>query len=455
MKDYLVQTHATSQPIYKQFLANLGVKVWEDYSEFPTLYLVHASPEQIEAIKSNKETKMVETANRHANKFSDVDEVGNIIESGEMDELGGTFAVGKQNLTTYDNWGLGRIDERGKDEPNVYRYEKTGAGVDAYIIDSGVFEHSDLTGRVVNLWTGFTIFDDEDGHGTHVASTVAGKRYGVAKNATIYNVKVFDASVSAPISLIASGCNAALKHHRDKIAQGVNRPSVVNMSLGGNGSLLNVVVAEMQKAGMVICVAAGNESGDLDRTIDVYPAESPNVITVNSVNKTDRPSTFNNYGSACDAFAPGEAIKAAGIQSTTWWSQMSGTSMASPHWAGVCALALEGQPIFTTKAEVEQFYAFVLGASTLDRVIFDGVWSGFDSRFVNKIAYSLLEKDEAADVAEPVVPAPVITPPVIAPSPVPVAPLPTPPKKESGNKNLIYIGIGVVVVIGIIIALAV
>lgn len=445
MKDYLVQTHDdTDQLTYSKFLHDTGVKVREDYSEFPTLYLMNASLDQIEAVQNNKETKTVETANRKAKKFSKVDEVGNEIETGEAESVGGAFAVGKQNLSDYDNWGLGRIDERAKAEPSIYRYEKTGADVDVYIIDSGVTEHSDLTGRVVNLWTGFPIYEDEDGHGTHVASTVAGKRYGVAKNATIYNVKVFDASVSAPISTIVSGCNAALKHHKNKIATGVNRPSVVNMSLGGDGSLLNTVVTEMQKAGMVIAVAAGNESGDLDRNIDVYPAESPNVLTVNSLNDSERASWFNNYGSACDIFAPGEAIIAAGYAGPTHWARMSGTSMATPHVAGVCALVLEGQPIYKSKAEVANFYSYILSASTPNKVIFDGEWAGLASRFNNKIVYSLL--GDSVPAPDPNAPAP-------APAPTPVAA--PQPKEESGSKKWIIVGVVAVVIIGVIVAVAV
>ena len=443
MKDYLVQTHDdTDQKTYSKFLQDASIKVWEDFSEFPTLYLVNASLEQIESVQNNKETKTVETANRKAKKFANTDEVGNEIRTGEAEPVAGASAAGKQNLSDYDNWGLGRIDERDKVEPSIYRYERTGANVDVYIIDSGVTEHSDLTGRVVNLWTGFPIYEDEDGHGTHVASTVAGKRYGVAKNATIYNVKVFDASVSAPISTIVSGCNAALKHHKDKITKGVNRPSVVNMSLGGDGSMLNIVVTEMQKAGMVIAVAAGNESGDLDRNIDVYPAESPNVLTVNSLNNTERASWFNNYGSPCDLFAPGEDILAAGYDGPTRWSIMSGTSMATPHVAGVCALALEGQPIYTNKNQVENLYAFILSSATPDRVIFDGSWKEFSDRFTNKIAYSFLADD---------IPAPDPSAPAPAPTPV-VAPQ---PKEDEGSKKWIIVGVIAVVVIGIIVAVAV
>jgi subtilisin family serine protease len=227
------------------------------------------------------------------------------------------------------------------------------------------------------------------------------------------------------------------------------------MSLGGDGSLLNSIVATMQQAGMVICVAAGNESGDLDRTIDVYPAESPNVLTVNSLNNTERPSWFNNYGSVCDVFAPGEGIIAAGIKSTTWWSRMSGTSMATPHVAGVCALVLEGQPIYKSKSEVDNFYKAVLASATADKVIFDGDWSGFDSRFVNKIVYSLMEKDTPDPVIVPEVPAPVITDPVIAPSPVPVPGVPAPEKDDGGSKKWIIIGAVVAVVVGIVIAVVV
>jgi len=436
MKAYLVQTHEDIDfRSYTAFLQDLDVLIHEDYSEFPTLYLVSASNTQLEEIQNNKETKTVEEANKQARKFAK-DEVGREIRKGEIPKTVTLAAVGEQSLGINDNWGLGRIDDRDQINLKRYIYEKTGQNVDVYIIDSGVTEHSDLKGRVWNLWTAFNIFEDEDGHGTHVASTVAGTRYGVAKLARIYNVKVFDANVSAPITTIVSGCNAALKHHKSKITKGENRPSVVNMSLGGDGSMLNTVVAEMQKAGMIVCVAAGNEKGDLDNDINVYPAESPNVLTVNSLNDIERPSWFNNYGSVCDVFAPGEGIKAADFENSAGWAEMSGTSMATPHVAGVCALALEGKSIYTTKTQVEGFYTFILTSATIGLVLFDGGWSGFHDRFPNKIVYSL------ADGEAP-------------PAPVPVpAPIPLPEDEdEGGSKKWIFIAAGVIV-LGIILAVA-
>lgn len=438
MKLYLIQTHDdTDTTAYTEFLDGLEVSISVDYSEFPTLYLVTASNTQLEKIQDNKETKTVEEANKQAKRFAK-DEVGREIRKGKVTETVSLASVGEQNIGINDNWGLGRIDDRSKIDLKKYIYEKTGQNVDVYIVDSGVTEHSDLEGRVVNLWTGFNTFEDEDGHGTHVASTVAGRRYGVAKQARIYNVKVFDASVSAPITTIVAGCNEALKHHRTKIAQGTDRPSVVNMSLGGDGSMLNLVVTEMQKAGMVVCVAAGNEAGDLDHNINVYPAESPNVLTVNSLNDIERPSWFNNYGSVCDIFAPGEGIIAADFESSTGWAEMSGTSMATPHVAGVCALALEGKSIYTTKAQVESFYNYILAFATPDLVIFDGGWSGFQDRFQNRIVYSLVDGEAPA-----------------APIPVPALPVEEEEKEESDSKKWIFIGVGVLVVIGIIVAVAV
>lgn len=433
MKLYLIQTHDnTDTEAYTEFLSQIEVSVGEDYSEFATLYLVTASNTQLEKIQNNKETKTVEEANKHVRKFAK-DEVGREIRKGKTSETVTLASIGEQTIGINDNWGLGRIDDRSKIDLKKYVYDKTGQNVDVYIIDSGVTEHSDLEGRIVNLWTGFKSFEDEDGHGTHVASTVAGRRYGVAKQARIYNVKVFDASVSAPITTIVSGCNAALKHHRNKITTGENRPSVVNMSLGGDGSMLNIVVAEMQKAGMVVCVAAGNEAGDLDHNINVYPAESPNVLTVNSLNSIDRPSWFNNYGSVCDIFAPGEGIIAADFEDSTGWAEMSGTSMATPHVAGVCALALEGKSIYSTKDQVESFYNYILAFATPGLVIFDGGWSGFQDRFQNRIAYSLVDGEAPT-----------------APAPVPV-PLEE-EKEESDSKKWIFIGVGALVIIGIIVA---
>jgi subtilisin family serine protease len=436
MKSYLVQTHEnTDQGEYSQFLLDLGATIFEDYSEFPSLYLISVSNTQMEEVQNNKETKTVEEANKQATKFSDfdLDEVGNEIQKGEMEEKATVLAAGEQTLGITDNWGLGRIDERARGDSKKYIYEKTGQNVDVYIIDSGVNPHSDLEGRIVNLWTGFNIFEDEDGHGTHVASTVAGRRYGVAKQAQIYNVKVFDANVSSPITTIVAGCNEALKHHRKKIAEKQNRPSVVNMSLGGDGSMLNLVVAEMQKAGMVVCVAAGNEKGDLDNDINVYPAESPNVLTINSLNSIDRLSWFNNYGSVCDICAPGEEIIAADYSNSTGWARMSGTSMATPHVAGVCALALEGKPIYTSKNQVDSFYSFILEAATTGQIFFDGGWTGFSSRFSDRIVYSLVDD---------------------APAPAPVVPVPpVPEEKEGGSKKWIFIAAGVIV-LGIILAVA-
>lgn len=434
MKQYLVQTHDdTDQVAYTEFLNSLGVEIGEDYSHFPTLYLVTADNVQLELLKNNKETKEVEPANKHAMKFSRLDEVGNVVETGENAPSAGVFAVGEQKLGTNDNWGLGRIDEHERYNLSTYIYNNSGVGVDVYVIDSGISNHVDIAGRINNLWTAYSIFEDEDGHGTHVASTIGGERYGVAKDVMLHNVKVFDASVSAPITTIVSGCNAALSHHKSKVNNGINRPSVVNMSLGGDGSMLNTVVAEMQKAGMVVCVAAGNASGDLDNSINVYPAESPNVLTVNALNDQDRASYFNNYGSACDIFAPGERIKAADYNNLSGgWASMSGTSMATPHVAGVCALALEGKPIFTTKEQVDAFFKYITDYATQNMIVFDGVWEGYDSRFQNKIVYSLLSyTTEPAPAPEPT--------PEPAPEPTPV-PSPGADKgKKKGKKWLLLL----------------
>ncbi len=235
-------------------------------------------------------------------------------------------------------WGLDRIDQRNRPLNRTYTYGPTGAGVDTYIIDTGVLAtHREFTGR---MGVGATAINDGrgtsdcNGHGTHVAGTVAGTTYGVAKGATVIPVRV--------LGCTGSGSNSGVIAGIDWVAANASGPSVANMSLGGGASTAtDAAVQRAVSAGVTMVVAAGNEN---QNACNVSPARAANAITVASTTSTDARSSFSNYGSCVDIFAPGSSITSAWYQSTTQTRTISGTSMASPHVAGAAALFLQRNP---------------------------------------------------------------------------------------------------------------
>lgn len=240
-------------------------------------------------------------------------------------------------------WGLDRIDQRTLPLNSSYNYNSNGSGVTAYIIDTGVYSgHSEFTGRVVN---GFTAINDgkgtEDchGHGTHVAGTVAGTVYGVAKQATIVPVRVLSCSGSGSYSGVIAGIDWTVSHHQAGV------PAVANMSLGGGASsAVNAAVARAVADGITYVVAAGNENSN---ACTRSPASAPDAITVAASTSVDSRASFSNWGTCVDIFAPGQSITSAYIGGATRITSMSGTSMASPHVAGVAALYLGSNPSAT------------------------------------------------------------------------------------------------------------
>ncbi|UTA46867.1 S8 family peptidase [Simiduia sp. 21SJ11W-1] len=252
-------------------------------------------------------------------------------------------------------WGLDRIDQRSSSLDTKYNYTSTGAGVRAYVIDTGVNSHPDFGGRVQNGWD----FVDNDGnssdcqgHGTHVAGTVASSTWGVAKGATVVGVRVLGCNGSGTNSGVISGI--------DWVAQNHVKPAVANMSLGGGASTaVDNAVANLVNAGVVTVVAAGNDNSN---ACNYSPAREASAITVGSTAQGDARSYFSNYGSCVDIFAPGSSITSTSQSggSTT----MSGTSMASPHVAGVAALYLAENP-GATPAQVE---AALEGAATQNAI---------------------------------------------------------------------------------------
>ncbi len=234
-------------------------------------------------------------------------------------------------------WGLDRIDERAQLVGADFTYNSAGVGVTAYIIDTGILlGHNEFTGRLAGGYDAVTSGgngNDCNGHGTHVAGTVGGTTYGVAKGVTLIPVRVLSCSGSGSNAGVIAGVDWVRGHHPAGVA------AVANMSLGGGASTaLDNAVAAAIADGVTFAVAAGNSNRD---ACSYSPARTPAAITVGATTSTDARASYSNYGSCLDIFAPGSAITSAWIRSNTDVNTISGTSMASPHVAGVAALYLQ------------------------------------------------------------------------------------------------------------------
>lgn len=235
-------------------------------------------------------------------------------------------------------WGLDRVDQARLPLSTTYSYTSLGSGVVAYVIDTGVYHlHTDFGGRAEAGYDAITQTPgqvDNNGHGTHVAGTIGGSKYGVAKGVTIVPVKVCGADGSCSGSAILHALSWAVTTNRPT----ANRKKVINMSLGGGlWSALDSAVANATNAGVSVVVAAGNSNVDACGT---SPARAASAITVGATTSTDARASFSNYGSCLDLFAPGNGILSTWIGSTSATRSISGTSMASPHAAGMVARLL-------------------------------------------------------------------------------------------------------------------
>lgn len=271
-------------------------------------------------------------------------------------------------------WGLDRIDQRNLPLNNSYTYNFTGAGVTAFIIDTGIlFSHNEFGGRASS---GYDFVDNDTnasdchGHGTHVAGTVGGGTYGVAKGVSLVAVRVLDCSGSGTISGVIAGINWVTSQH-------TNGKAVANMSLGGGVSTsLDDAVRNSIADGVVYAIAAGNSNRDACK---FSPARVLEAITVGATTSTDARASYSNYGSCLDLFAPGSSITSAWYTSNTATNTISGTSMATPHVAGVAALYLEGHT-----ATPQQVRDAIVGAAT------PGVVGNPGRNSPNLLLYSLI-----------------------------------------------------------------
>jgi len=256
-------------------------------------------------------------------------------------------------------WGLDRIDQRALPLSGTYSYNNSGAGVTAYIIDTGIdFSHTEFGIRAIPGFDAFTDGqngNDCNGHGTHVAGTVGGTTYGVAKGVTLVAVRVLDCGGSGSWSGVVAGVDWVVAHHA------AGSPAVSNMSLGGGvSSTVDAAVDRMITDGVASAVAAGNgnQVGVAQDACRYSPARVARAMTIGATTRTDAKTSWSNYGKCVDWFAPGAGITSAWIGGgNAEKNTISGTSMATPHTAGVAALYLQSNSSATPQQVRDALYA--------------------------------------------------------------------------------------------------
>jgi subtilisin family serine protease len=303
--------------VAREVVQTHGGRVNHTYSAALNGFAANLSPAAVEALRRNPQVKYVAED---------------------------AMAYPDQTVQPGATWGLDRVDQRDLPLSTTYSYNATGSGIRVYVIDTGIrTSHVEFGARAsvgTDLVGDGQNGQDCNGHGTHVAGTIAGTVYGVAKDAQVISVRVFGCSGGAPFSTIIAAV--------DWVTVNAVKPAVTNMSLGGGVyEPMNTAVANSIASGVVYAVAAGNESID---ACNRSPASTPTAITVGSTASNDTRSYFSNWGTCVDLFAPGSDITSA------WWNAdnaintISGTSMATPHTAGVAALYLQANPTATPAA---------------------------------------------------------------------------------------------------------
>jgi subtilisin family serine protease len=264
------------------------------------------------------------------------------------------------DIQTGPVWGLDRIDEHALPMDGLYDYASNGGGVTAYVIDTGIAPHPEFGTRLkagTSTVRGQKTTADCNGHGTHVAGTIAGTTYGVAKQATLVPVRVLDCRGSGAWSGIVAGIDWAISHHQ----QGT--PAVANMSLGGGVSLsVDDAVTRLIADGVTVAVAAGNDDAD---AANFSPARVQEALTVAATDSVDARASFSNFGAGVDLFAPGVGVTSAWLSGGI--NTISGTSMATPHVTGAAALVLS-RSAATRAYSPAQVAAELTGAATANAV---------------------------------------------------------------------------------------
>ncbi len=324
------------------------------------------------------------------------------------------------------SWGLDRIDQVQLPLNNSYTFNSRGAGVKVYIVDTGIrASHSEFAGRVLSGYSAFADgTNDCHGHGTHVAGTVGGATAGVARSVTLVAVRVMDCSGSGSSSGVIAGLNYVASQKKSNPSV----PMVANLSVGGGANAsLDDAVRNAVAAGVTVAVAAGNSGGD---ACNESPSRAASAITVGATESNDVRAGYSNYGNCVDIFAPGSGITSAYIGDDYSFAGMSGTSMATPHVAGVAALILGDYPSSTP----DQVRSTMLSASAN---VVQSAGAGSPT--------ALLTMLYSAPPAPAPAPAPAPTP-IPTPAPAPAAPVAISlqvTKSRSGkfnNANLIWAG---------------
>lgn len=328
----------------------LGGEVTFLYTAALQGYAANLSPKALKAIRSNPLVKYVV-----------MDAVVQLDDPASEGEAADELSAGEVGAETIQNsawWGLDRIDQRDLPRDTKYEYATLAGTVHVYILDTGIRStHVEFEGRANKVFD--AVGDGENGndcngHGTHVAGTIGGKIFGVAKKARLHAVRVLDCNGFGLWSGIIAGVDWVTLNHVS--------PAVANMSLGGSAfPLLDLAIRNSILSGVTYVVAAGNSN---DNACSYSPARTAHAITVAATDKTDTRAFFSNFGTCVDIFAPGVDIKSAWIGSNNAYNRIQGTSMASPHVAGVVALYLSKVP----GATPNQVWIAIRNGSSMNKV---------------------------------------------------------------------------------------